>query len=64
MSTAETNTKEFLVIKHYQLILINTLAKTVDPAHFARRLRNYKALIGEGIGHPFFWPGLYFGMYV
>ena len=41
------STKEYLAIKHYYVKLIDTLGKTVDPAHFARRLGE-KSLVNDG----------------
>ena len=46
-AAAGTSTKEYQAIKRHSATLVDTLGKTVDPADFARKLRE-KSLISDG----------------
>ena len=46
MATDETDTKEYRAIMQNNDMLIDTLGKTVDPASFARKLKE-KSLVND-----------------
>ena len=48
MDVSGTGTKKYRAIERHYATLVDTLGKTVDPAHFARRLKE-KSLISQGV---------------
>ena len=48
MATSGESTKEYRAIQKHYSSLVDNLGKTVDPAHFARKLRE-ESLISESL---------------
>ena len=48
MASSGKSTREYRAIQEHHSSLVDNLGKTVDPAHFARKLRD-KSLISEDI---------------